>query len=116
VQAINQDTGEETVGAYSGAANLSFNPATGGLSLISNVGVAIPNGNYVIPVPKGNYNVRVEAVDGTPVSAGQVNFTTLVGTSFRQHDFIEEFWNNNNEGAVEREPGDGKRCTSITAR
>jgi len=108
VQAINQDTGEETVGAYSGAANLSFNPATGGLSLISNVGIAIPNGDYVIPVPKGNYNVRVEAVDGSPVSASQVNFTTLVGTSFRQHDFIEEFWNNNNEGAIEREPGDRK--------
>ena len=108
LHAINRDTGEEAVGAFSGTTNVSFNPATGGLSFINNVAVAIPNGKYVIPVPKGNYNVRGEPVDGSPVAVGQVNFTTLVGNFFGQHNFIEEFWNSK-EGAIEREPGDGKK-------
>ena len=109
VQAINRDTGEESVGAYSGTTNLSFNPETNGISVVNNVAVTIPNGNYVIPVPRGNYDVRVEAIDGSPiVSVNQVNFTVLIGNLFRQHNFIEEFWNNNNEGAVEREPGERK--------
>lgn len=108
VQAINRDTGEESVGAYSGTAYVAFNPATNGIGAINNVGLAISNGNYVIPVPQGNYNVRVEPIDGLPVAALQVNWTTQVGNFFGQQNFIEEFWNNNNEGAVEREPGDRK--------
>lgn len=108
VQAINRDTGEETVGAYSGTANVSFNPVTDQISPINNVGVAIQNGNYLIPVPRGNYNVRTEAIDGSPVAANQVNLTTQVGIFFGQQNFIEEFWNNQNEGVVEREPGERK--------
>ena len=110
VQAINRDTGEETVGAYSGSANVAFNPATNGIGAINNVGLAINNGDYVIPVPQGNYNVRTEPIDGSPVSAIQVNLTTLVGNFFGQQNFIEEFWNNQNEGALEREPGDRKNA------
>ena len=110
VQAINRDTGEETVGAYSGEANLSFDPLTNSISFINNPDVAIPSGKYVIPVPRGNYNVRAEAIDGSPVTAGQINLTTLIGNFFGQQNFIEEFWNNNNEGAVEREPGDAKNA------
>lgn len=108
VQAINRDTGEETVGAFSGEANMSFNPQTSSISFINNPDVAIPSGKYVIPVPRGNYSVRAEAIDGSPVTAGQINLTTLIGNFFGQQNFIEEFWNNNNEGAVEREPGDAK--------
>jgi hypothetical protein len=70
--------------------------------------VAIPSGQYVIPVPRGNYSVRAEAIDGSPVAPVQVNLTTFIGNFFGQHNFIEEFWNSNNEGAVEREPGDAK--------
>ena len=111
VQAINRDTGEESVGAYSGTTNLSFNPQTNGLSVVNDVAVTIPNGNYVIPVPRGNYNVRIEAIDGDPpVAVNQVNLTVLIGNFFGQHNFIEEFWNNNNEGVVEREPGDRKNA------
>ena len=110
VQAINRDTGEETVGAYSGTTNLSLNPTSNSLSFINNVAVAIPNGNYVIPIPQGNYSIRAEAVDGSPIAANQVNFTTLIGNFFGQQNFIEEFWNNNNEGAVEREPGERKNA------
>ena len=110
VQAIDRDTGEETVGAFSGTANLSFDPNADALSFIDDIDVAVPDGNYVIPVPRGNYNVRVEAVDGSPVTPNQVNLTALVGNSFGQHNFIEEFWNSQNEGALEREPGDGKNA------
>lgn len=108
VQAINRDTGEESVGAYSGTTYVSFNRATNLGSFIDDVDVAIANGSYVIPVPQGNYSVRVEAVDGSPVTPSQGNTTTLVGNFFGQHNFTEEFWNNNNERAVEREPGERK--------
>ncbi len=66
--AVNRDTNETTVSAFSGTTNLSFNPLNGGLFFIplANIDQAIVNGNYVIPVPSGNYSVGVEAVDGSP--------------------------------------------------
>lgn len=108
VYAINRDNGENTVSAYSGTANLSFNPVNGGLFFVPTVADAIVNGNYTIPVPAGNYSVGVEAVDGSPNSAGQISFTTQIGNFFGQQNFIEEFWNNQSEGALERDPGDAK--------
>lgn len=110
VRAINRDTGESMVSAFSGTANLSFNPANGGLFFVPTVADAIPNGNYTIPVPQGNYNVQVEPVDGQPAAAGNIGFTTQIGNFFGQQNFIEEFWNNNNEGAIERDPGDAKNA------
>ena len=110
LHAINRDTGNETVGAFSGTTNLSFNPANGGLFFLPTVATAITNGDYVIPVPQGNYNVRAEAVDGSPVAAGNISFTCQIGNFFGQQNFIEEFWNHNKEGAIEREPGDGKNA------
>ena len=87
--------------AFSGTTNLSFNPANGGLFFVPyNVGQAILNGNYTIPVPPGNYSVGVEAVDGSPVAAGQVSFTTQIGDFFGQQNFIEEFYNNNSEAPL----------------
>ncbi len=106
--AVDRKTNERTVSSFSGTANLSFNPANGGLFFITNPAVAIPNGNYAIPVPKGNYDVGVEAIDGSPVTPAQVSFTTQIGNFFGQQNFIEEFWNNNSEGAVERDPADAK--------
>ena len=107
LQAINRDTGEESVGAYSGTAYVLFNPVTNGMGPITDA-VAIDNGNYAIPVPQGNYNVRAEAIDGSPMTAAQMGLLAQVGSFYGQQNFIEEFWNNNNEGAVEREPGDRK--------
>jgi hypothetical protein len=75
---------------------------------VPNVAQAIPNGNYVIPVRQGNYSVGVEAIDGSPVAAGNISFTCQIGNFFGQQNFIEEFWNHNNEGAFEREPGQAK--------
>lgn len=69
---------------------------------------AIVNGNYVIPVPQGNYSVGVEAVDGSPVAAGNINFRAQIGNFFGQQNFIEEFYNGNKEGAIEREPGQSR--------
>jgi hypothetical protein len=106
--AVDRSTGARTVSAFSGTANLSFNPVNGGLFFVPNVAQAIVNGNYVLPVPKGNYSVGVEPIDGSPVAPAQVNFTTQVGNFFGQQNFIEEFYNNNLEGAVERDPGDAK--------
>jgi Matrixin len=110
VYAINWDTGQNTVSSFTGTANLSFNPANGGLFFIpaANIAQAIPNGNFVIPVPPGNYSVGVEAVDGSPNSAGQISFTTQIGNFYGQQNFIEEFYNNNSEGAIEREPDQDK--------
>jgi hypothetical protein len=59
-------------------------------------------------VPQGNYSVGVEAVDGQPAAAGNISFTCQIGNFFGQQNFIEEFWNNQSEGAIEREPGDAK--------
>lgn len=110
VFAINRANNENTVSSFTGTTNLSFNPANGGLFFIplANLNQAIPNGNYVIPVPPGNYSVGVEAVDGLPNSAAQISFTTQIGNFYGQQNFIEEFWNHNKEGVIEREPGDAK--------
>jgi len=104
------DRKETTVvaSAFTGTTNLSFNPLNGGLFFVPTVANAIPNGNYVIPVPKGNYDVGVEATDGSPVAAANISFTTQIGNFFGQQNFIEEFWNNNSEGAIERDPADAK--------
>lgn len=110
VRAIDRQTGESAVSAFSGTTNLSFNPNNGGLFFITNAAQAIPNGNYVIPVPQGSYDVQVEAVDGQPAAAGNISFTCQIGNFFGQQNFIEEFWNNNSEGAIEREPGDRKNA------
>jgi hypothetical protein len=108
VRAINRDTGAAAVSAFTGTANLSFNPANGGLFFVPTVADAIVNGNFTIPVKPGNYNVLTEAVDGSPVAAANINFTPQIGNFFGQQNFIEEYWNNNSEGAIERDPGDAK--------
>jgi hypothetical protein len=106
--AIDRSTNSVTTTAFSGTTNLSLNPATGGLFFMPTVADAIPNGNYTIPVPAGNYSVGVEATDGSPVPAANISFTTQIGNFFGQQNFIEEFWNLNSEGAIERDPGDAK--------
>ncbi len=115
VFAVNRSTQAIVASAYSGTANLSFNPNTGGLFFVpvANINQSVVNGNYVIPVQAGNYDVGVEAVDGSPVTAGQVNFTTQIGNFYGQQNFIEEFYNPNKEGAIEHEPGDAKNVRAI---
>jgi hypothetical protein len=106
--AINRSTNAVEASAFSGTANLSFNPATGQLFILPNVNDSITNGNYVMPVRQGNYSVGVEAVDGSPAAAGNISFTCQIGSAFGQQNFIEEFYNNQSEGAIERDPGAAK--------
>jgi Matrixin len=88
--------------AFSGTTQVSFNPATGGISLqLNNPGFHIPNGNYVIPVPKGLYAVGGEPVDGTPAAAGNISLTCQIGAIFGQQNFNEEFYNRSREDARE---------------
>ena len=108
VFAVDRSTNTRVTSAFSGTTNLSFNPLNGGLFFVPTVAAAIPNGNYVIPVTPGNYNVGVEATDGSPAAAGNISFTCQIGNFFGQQNFIEEFWNLNSEGAIERDPGDAK--------
>lgn len=113
VRAIDRNTGAAAVSAFSGTANLSFNPVNGGLFFIPTAANAIVNGNYTIPVRPGNYDVLTEATDGSPVAAANINFTPQIGNFFGQHNFIEEYWNNNSEGAIERDPGDRKNANVV---
>ena len=108
VRAISRDTGQAMVSSFSGTTNLSFNPLNGGLFFVPTVANAIPNGNYVIPTVPGNYNVQIEATDGSPAAAANIGFTCQIGNFFGQQNFIEEFYNNNSEGALERDAGDDK--------
>ena len=110
VRAIDRNTGVAAVSAFTGTTNLSFNPLNGGLFFIPTVANAIPNGNYTIPVTPGNYDVLTEATDGSPVAAANISFTTQIGNFFGQQNFIEEFWNNQSEAALERDPGDRKNA------
>ena len=116
VRATNRVTNTSAVSAFSGTTNLSFNPLNGGLFFVPVVGTAIPNGNYTIPVPAGSYNVGIEAVDGSPVAAANISFTTQIGNFFGQQNFIEEFFNNNSEGAVERDAGDDKNVHVVVGQ
>jgi hypothetical protein len=108
VFAVDRSNNSYTVATISGTTNLSFNPVNGGLFFVPTVADAIVNGNFKLPVPPGNYSVGIEAHDGSPVAANQVNFTTQIGNFFGQQNFIEEFWNNNSEAAIERDPADAK--------
>ncbi|HEU4794577.1 MAG TPA: matrixin family metalloprotease [Pyrinomonadaceae bacterium] len=118
VRAINRDTGVSMVSSYSGTTNLSFNPANGGLFFIpaANFSQGVINGNFTIPAPPGNYNVQIEAVDGSPAAAGNIGFTAQIGNFYGQQNFIEEFFNNNSEGALERDAGDDKNVHVVAGQ
>ena len=107
VAAFDRNTGEFVASGFSGTVVLSVNPATGGLFL-ANVAHDVPNGNFVIPVPKGNYDIYVEALDGAPVPAANVSLSAQVGGLYGLLNFPEEYWNGNNEGAIEVRTGESK--------
>jgi hypothetical protein len=92
---------------FSGTTQVSYNPVTGALGLISPA-YNILDGKYTIPVPKGNYEVSIEALDGAPVAAGNISLTAQIGQIFGQHNFNEEYWNGNKEGAIEVRSGESK--------
>jgi hypothetical protein len=91
VFAINEGTGERVASGYSGTTQLSVDPINGGLFLID-PSFNIVNGNYTIPVPLGLYSIGIEPVDGSPLPASSISFTTQIGAIFGQQDFGEEFY------------------------
>lgn len=104
VSAYGYLTGTRFVGAYSGTTQLSYNPATGQLFLVS-PSFNVLDGKYTLPVRTGLYSIQIEAVDGTPVPASSVNFNAIIGSALGQLNFTEEAWNGHAEGAVETSPG-----------
>jgi len=112
VYAVDRSDNSVAVSAYTGTTNLSFNPLTGQLFFVpaANFSSGVENGHYDIPVPPGNYSVGIEALDNFPNQPGQINFTTQIGAFYGQQNFTEEFWNNQSEGALERNPGDAKNA------
>lgn len=104
VSATNALTGELFATAFSGTSQLSFDPNTGNLFLIS-PSYDILNGNYTIPVKLGLYNIGIEAVDGFPVPSSSVSLNAQIGDIFGQQDFNEEFWSGPLESATEVQPG-----------
>jgi hypothetical protein len=107
VFATGWEGGAVGVSGFSGTTRLSFDPLTGQLFFLEQ-GFNIVNGDYVIPVPKGSYAVGFEPVDGSPVAAANISFTTQIGNFFGQMSFNEEFWNNNKESTLEKRPGKAK--------
>ncbi len=104
LSATNALTGELVSTAFSGTSQLSYDPNTGGIFLVS-PSYNILNGNYTLPVPLGLYNIGIEAVDGTPVPASSVSLNAQIGSIFGQQNFNEEFWNGPLESATEVDPG-----------
>lgn len=110
-----------------------------GRSRAASLTLAILNGKYSIPVPMAAvplfhgaffltllalYEVSIEAVDGTPVAAASISFTTQIGNFFGQQNFNEERWNRRREASLETSPGDdslvlvlaGKKTGGINIR
>ena len=89
---------------FSGTANLSVDPMTGALFILEDPAIGLVNGDYVIPVPKGSYAVGIEALDGQPAAAGNINFSAQVGGFYGQLNFNEEFYSRL-DSDVEARPG-----------
>jgi hypothetical protein len=114
VSATNLLTGELTAAAYSGTSQVSYDPSTGEIFLVS-PSYDILDGNYVMPVPLGLYTIGIEAVDGEPVPSSTVNLNAQIGDIFGQQDFNEEFWSGPLplESAIEIQPGFGLPVAAI---
>lgn len=104
VSAVRPGLDLQEAAAFSGTTQVSFNPATGGLFLVSPA-FNILDGKYRIPVLPGIFDVGIEAVDGQPVTAASISLTAQIGSIFGQQAFQEEFYNGSHEAAVETDPG-----------
>lgn len=108
VFAIDKTTGAVGVSGYSGTPQLLRQLSTGSLFTSGLIEHDILDGRYVLPVPKGNYRVSIEAADGNPVPAANINWRTIIGSAYGLNAFNEEFWNGNIEAVTEKRMGEGK--------
>jgi hypothetical protein len=106
VSATNTLTGELFATAFSGTTQLSYDPNTGSIFLVS-PSYNIIDGNYTLPVKLGLYNLGVAPVDGAPVPASSVSLNAQIGSIFGQQNFNEELWSGLGplETAIEVDPG-----------
>jgi hypothetical protein len=115
VAAINRQTGELVGSAFSGTTQLSYDPATGGLYLVSPA-FNVLDGRYEMALPKGNYSLQVDPVDGNPVPAGSINYTAQVGSFLGQHTFNRELYNGNKEDALEKRAGEARNVPVVPGK
>lgn len=104
VAAENVLTGRLAAAAFSGHTRVSYDPDTEELFVIDEA-FNILDGDYELPLPLGLYRLRIEAVDGLPVSSASITPNEEIGDFFGQHDFHEEGYSFPFEGAVEVSPG-----------
>lgn len=105
VAATNALTGELFATAFSGTSQLSFDPSTGNIFLVS-PSYNILDGNFTIPVKLGLYNLSIAPVDGSPVPSSSISLNAQIGDIFGQQNFNEEFWSGPGlESAIEVDPG-----------
>ncbi|HSS49541.1 MAG TPA: matrixin family metalloprotease [Thermoanaerobaculia bacterium] len=104
VSASDLVTGAEFTSGFSGTTQLSFDPQSGGLFVVS-PSHDILDGKYVLPVKLGAWKVGIEAVDGEPVPSDSINLTTQIGDFWGQQSFNEGFWGGPFESAHEVSPG-----------
>ncbi len=104
VAATNLFTGRIEAAGFSGSTQLSYDPGTGSIYLVS-PSFNIVDGHYRFPVRLGLYTLTMEATDGTPVPASSISLSAQIGSIFGQLNFNEERWNGSQEGAFERSPG-----------
>jgi hypothetical protein len=103
LSATNVLNGELFATAFSGTSQLSYDPATGGIFLLSPE-YNIINGDYTLPVKLGLYSIGIEPVDSTPVPASSVSLNAQIGAAFGQQSFNEELWAPG-DAATEIQPG-----------
>ena len=115
VAAYQWDAGTFVSAGFSGTTQVSVDPLTGTVFIV-NAAFNIPDGKYRIPVPKGSYALGVEAIDGTPVAAGSIGLSAVIGSIFGQLNFQEEFFNAQWEARGEIRPGQRKWSSSKPAR
>ena len=108
VFAVDAHSGAVVSSAISGTTQCSVDPAVLRCTAFTDPTFSVLDGQYILPVPAGTYHVGVEAVDGLPVPASNVNFTTQIGALLGQQNFPEEFYNGQAEGALEVRPGRAK--------
>lgn len=87
-------SGERVSTTYSGEARVEVDAATGDLFLAP-PSDTFASGGYTLYAPIGAYRVGIEALDGAPVAAAQVNLKATVGGILGQQDFDRSFWNLN---------------------
>ncbi|MDP9122931.1 MAG: M10 family metallopeptidase domain-containing protein, partial [Acidobacteriota bacterium] len=91
VDAYDLLTGSWFTSAFSGTTRFAYDPVAGTLSFVD-VAHDIVNGNFAMPVKLGLYRLGVQPVNGFPVAAGAINYTTQIGAAYGQQSFNEGFY------------------------